>query len=161
MMDTEQSPEFLQKKAKKDLEFLVVYSKIGENLDQSIRKLTNNLKDWLADINRILDVDNFVKIETKYIHYKEKLQRLVCEVEDIRIKGKKPSNSKIKRISRVTLQIFLILTSFQNILKFKTQKDLLKVLAPPTAIDKAINALSLADSIGPVGLSEVRHIKTF
>jgi hypothetical protein len=43
-------------------------------------------------------------------------------------------------------------------MKFKTQKDLLKMLAPPTSIEKAINALSLADSIGPVGLTEVSSL---
>ncbi len=101
MMDTQEAPEFLKKKAQKDLEFLTVYSKIGENLDHSIRKLTNNLKDWLADINRIIDVDNFVKIEARYIHYKEKLQRLVNEIEEIRITGKKPKSAQLKRISRV------------------------------------------------------------
>lgn len=89
------------KKAQRELEFLTVYSKIGENLERSIRKITSGLKDWLADTNRILDVESFVKIETRYVHYKEKLNRLVGEVEERKINGKKTQKKKIKRIERV------------------------------------------------------------
>jgi hypothetical protein len=102
MMHFMDSPEFLMKKAKRELEFLTVYSKIGENLERSIRKITSNLKDWLADTNRILDVESFVKIETRYVHYKEKLTRLVAEVEERKISGKKSGKKRIKRIDRVS-----------------------------------------------------------
>ena len=95
------SPEFLMKKAKRELEFLSVYSKIGENLERSIRNITSKLKDWLADTNRILDVESFVKIEQRYVHYKEKLTRLVSEVEERKLSGKKSGKKRIKRIERV------------------------------------------------------------
>jgi hypothetical protein len=96
------SPEFLMKKAKRELEFLSVYSKIGENLERSIRNITSKLKDWLADTNRILDVESFVKIEQRYVHYKEKLTRLVSEVEERKLSGKKSGKKRIKRIERVS-----------------------------------------------------------
>lgn len=46
-------------------------------------------------------MESFVKIETRYVHYKEKLNRLVGEVEERKINGKKTQKKKIKRIERV------------------------------------------------------------
>lgn len=106
MMHFMDSPEFLMKKAKRELEFLTVYSKIGDNIERSIRKITSNLKDWLADTNRILDVESFVKIETRYVHYKEKLTRLVAEVEERKISGKKSGKKRISRIERVNFLLY-------------------------------------------------------
>ena len=61
--------------AELDLEFLNVYSKIGENLERSILAITKKLKNWLADANRIIDVESFLQMENRYIHYKRKLTR--------------------------------------------------------------------------------------
>lgn len=101
-MNSNEVPEFLLTKSKKELEFLTVYSKIGDSLEKSIRQLTSKLKDWLAKTNSLLDIDNFVKIETRYIHYKQKLAKLIQEIEDKRSKNKKSSNSEIKRVKRVS-----------------------------------------------------------
>ena len=102
MLNSNDTPDFLLNKSKKELEFLTVYSKIGDSLEKSIRQLTSKLKDWLANTNSLLDIDNFVKIETRYIHYKQKLARLIQEVDEKRTKKKKASKSEVRRVRRVS-----------------------------------------------------------
>ena len=103
MMNSNNSdvPEFILNKSKKELEFLTVYSKIGDSLEKSIRSLTSKLKDWPAKTNSLLDIDNFVKIEARYIHYKQKLAKLIQDIEEKRAKNKKTSSSELKRVKRV------------------------------------------------------------
>ena len=105
MMSSSDNTEFLLNKSKKELEFLTVYSKIGDCLEKNIRQLTSKLKDWLAKTNSLLDIDNFVKIETRYIHYKQKLARLISEIDEKRTKKKKTRNSEIKRVRRVRSKV--------------------------------------------------------
>lgn len=88
-------------KTDRDLKFLTLYAKIGESLDKSIRAITQKLKDWLADANRVIDFDSYIKAEERYVHYKNKITRLINQVEELGIAGKKISKRKKKRIERV------------------------------------------------------------
>lgn len=86
--------EEIKIKAERELKFLTLYAQIGEILDKNIRAITQKLKDWLADANRVIDFDSFVKAEERYVHYKNKITRLINEVEEMGINGKKITSKK-------------------------------------------------------------------
>lgn len=106
---TKEDEEILAK-TERDLKFLILYAKIGESLDRNIRAITQKLKDWLADANRVIEIDDFVKAEERYVHYKNKITRLISDVEEREIAGKKISERRKRRIQRV--RFFFLLDFF-------------------------------------------------
>ena len=56
-----------------------------------------------------------MKIETRYIHYKQKLAKLIQEIEDKRAKSKKSSNSEIKRVRRVRRKFLSLISEHTEI----------------------------------------------
>lgn len=93
--------EEMMAKTDRDLKFLTLYAKIGETLEKNIRAITLKLKDWLADANRVIDCDSFINAEHRYVHYKNKITRLVNQVEEKEIAGKHVSAKRKQRIERV------------------------------------------------------------
>lgn len=94
------------KDSKSDLSYIKNFAKIFEGLDQSLQKIAQIANKWLFSAKWVVVPEEFKNKKSLYVHYRNKIKKLMKEIEQLRKKKKGVSEKKFKRLERVSLRVF-------------------------------------------------------
>lgn len=103
---------------------LEVFSKLGRDLEKSVRGICRPLDRWTSETTNLFDRDTYLEKENRYIHYKTKLRTLVEKME-IKIYTGRAHEIKQREYDRVD----------RNIQKLKSQIEVMTAICGEKVID--------------------------